>query len=185
MRCALQASAGSCPMLMLSTSCETPTVRIRVRWQPKARALVAGRVLVSQRAWMSSAVHSTRPALKQTRPPETCARLSSPDCSCTHARWLWVLEQREGTPCVPLVFRHRCAPGISCGGIGDRIKGLQVTFWLVRTVHPGCKPRVYISRKISRLVGLVVSEAEKASDQRILLCCHLGCASARTTPLVC
>lgn len=44
-----------------------------------------------------------------------------------------MLDQREGTPCVPLVFRHKCATGISCGGIGDRIKGLQVTFWLVRT----------------------------------------------------
>ena len=43
-----------------------------------------------------------------------------------------MLEQREGTPCVPLVFRHKCAPGISCGGIGDRLKGLQVAFWLVR-----------------------------------------------------
>ena len=51
----------------------------------------------------------------------------------TTAVWLWTLAQRRGTPCVPLIVRWQCtAAGGHCGGIGDRIKGIQVGFWLVR-----------------------------------------------------
>ena len=50
----------------------------------------------------------------------------------TMAVWLWTLAQRKGTPCMPLIVRWECTTRGHCGGIGDRIKGIQVGFWLVR-----------------------------------------------------
>ena len=52
----------------------------------------------------------------------------------TLAVWLWTLGKRHGTPCVPLIVRWQCTTHGHCGGIGDRIKGIQVGFWLVRCV---------------------------------------------------
>jgi hypothetical protein len=46
--------------------------------------------------------------------------------------WVWTLEQRRGTPCMPLIITYRCSNDASCGGIGDRIKGLSMAFWMVR-----------------------------------------------------
>jgi len=46
--------------------------------------------------------------------------------------WLWTLEQRQGTPCMPRVITYRCSNDASCGGIGDRIKGQSMAFWMVR-----------------------------------------------------
>ena len=66
-----------------------------------------------------------------------------------------MLDQRQGTPCVPLVFRHKCALGISCGGIGDRIKGLQVTFWLVRAdLRPALRLRQSIETCLSGVMDV-------------------------------
>ena len=45
--------------------------------------------------------------------------------------WLWTLERRQGTPCMPLVITYRCSNDASCGGIGDRIKGQSMAFWMV------------------------------------------------------
>ena len=46
--------------------------------------------------------------------------------------WVWTLDQRRGTPCMPLIITYRCSNDASCGGIGDRIKGLSMAFWMVR-----------------------------------------------------
>ena len=53
----------------------------------------------------------------------------------TMAVWLWTLAQRKGTPCMPLIVQWQCTTHRRCGGIGDRIKGIQVGFWLVRYVR--------------------------------------------------
>jgi hypothetical protein len=50
--------------------------------------------------------------------------------------WLWTLSRRQGTPCMPLIVRWQCTTAGHCGGIGDRIKGIQVGFWLVRNGLP-------------------------------------------------
>ena len=46
--------------------------------------------------------------------------------------WLWTLDQRKGTPCMPRIITYRCSNDASCGGIGDRIKGQSMAFWMVR-----------------------------------------------------
>ena len=48
------------------------------------------------------------------------------------AGWLDALERGRGTPCRPLIVRWRCSNEARCGGIGDRINGVQTAFWMVR-----------------------------------------------------
>ena len=48
------------------------------------------------------------------------------------AGWLNTLERGRGTPCRPLIVRWRCSNEARCGGIGDRINGIQTAFWMVR-----------------------------------------------------
>ncbi len=48
------------------------------------------------------------------------------------AGWLDALGRGRGTPCRPLIVRWRCSNEARCGGIGDRINGVQTAFWMVR-----------------------------------------------------
>ena len=48
------------------------------------------------------------------------------------AGWLDALDRGRGTPCRPLIVRWRCSNEARCGGIGDRINGVQTAFWMVR-----------------------------------------------------
>ncbi len=48
------------------------------------------------------------------------------------AGWLDALARGRGTPCRPRIVRWRCSNEARCGGIGDRINGVQTAFWMVR-----------------------------------------------------
>ena len=48
-----------------------------------------------------------------------------------------VRTQQEGTTCKPMLVLLQCAKDGHCSGIGDRVKGLQTAFWMVRFICLG------------------------------------------------
>ena len=69
--------------------------------------------------------------------------------------WMWTLDQRQGTPCMPRIITYRCSNDASCGGIGDRIKGQSMAFWMVGiNPHSHSRPQAqpYIFRSMLIMV---------------------------------